>query len=759
MNKWYANRRPRRTYRLIVRSYLGVVIVTLLFNAASALLSSQSMERQIITANGHALRQFQTLMDTRLNEIEVFADRLAYHPDIKRLATQQWSRKTPEHYYLLAQICNNVMSTYNQSALIGRCYVWFIRDAYLLTGAGRYDAESFYQTQVVPLGIRLPFTAWRTLNEQMVTRGYLAVETENGPPQLLYLRNVITSAGWMQRAVVGILLDGSTILSDIAASAWFESSGVGILDDTGACLIASDDAVALRAVQLSGAYSAEGQRMSLAGEDCYVLSVPSRISGWRFVSITPMNALMDPRNRMLRLSAWLLLGGLALAAALAVVLARRQYAPLRRVVDALGGEHVSGGEYHFVECAIADIRQEKDVLQRMLDGAVNSLRDSGLIQLLLDQTLAPEDARKLMEECGIDFPHAGFLVLVCHVAREEGAEDDGEAPVSLRDMLLTVLRERESAHYLFKLRGRVVGIVNAPLCEERPRQLERAGRGVMAMLSEKLNLTFVMGISRQMNGLSALPEAYRQALETDGYLGFLGNGGVSVYEASPDADMALSVWTDGDERRLSNLLAAGEYAQACRVFEEIGDKLLYTRDASLPMLRFRMFKLLDTLLRVMNECMPGAQQRMLARIQPTGRWLECESLTEMRRRLSDLMCQAVDMLQQHADAGEEAPWIERAKAIIRDQYASPNLSVQSLAEQLGISQTTLARGFKRSLHCNALDYLHQYRLRVAKKLMREETWGIQQISERTGFQNSVTFIRVFKKYEGITPGAFRKTAL
>ncbi|GIQ67027.1 hypothetical protein PACILC2_55950 [Paenibacillus cisolokensis] len=53
------------------------------------------------------------------------------------------------------------------------------------------------------------------------------------------------------------------------------------------------------------------------------------------------------------------------------------------------------------------------------------------------------------------------------------------------------------------------------------------------------------------------------------------------------------------------------------------------------------------------------------------------------------------------------------------------------------------------------DYLAQVRIERSKQLMKESKHTISQIARSVGYANDVGFIRVFKKYEGITPGKYR----
>ena len=57
------------------------------------------------------------------------------------------------------------------------------------------------------------------------------------------------------------------------------------------------------------------------------------------------------------------------------------------------------------------------------------------------------------------------------------------------------------------------------------------------------------------------------------------------------------------------------------------------------------------------------------------------------------------------------------------------------------------------------NYINKYRVEKAKELLRNPDLVIETIAAMTGFNNSNSFIRVFKKYELKTPGQYRHMIL
>lgn len=96
---------------------------------------------------------------------------------------------------------------------------------------------------------------------------------------------------------------------------------------------------------------------------------------------------------------------------------------------------------------------------------------------------------------------------------------------------------------------------------------------------------------------------------------------------------------------------------------------------------------------------------------------------------------------------------------IHRNHTDPMLCVASISEHFDINPSYLSRLFKEKRNEKLIDCIHKTRLRHAKQLLSETHETIEAIATTVGYQNSQTFARAFKRYEGVTPGAFRTTPI
>jgi YesN/AraC family two-component response regulator len=86
------------------------------------------------------------------------------------------------------------------------------------------------------------------------------------------------------------------------------------------------------------------------------------------------------------------------------------------------------------------------------------------------------------------------------------------------------------------------------------------------------------------------------------------------------------------------------------------------------------------------------------------------------------------------------------------------ISLESCAEEVGISYAHLSRIFKKETAFSFSEYLNRFRVSKAKMLLAERKLAIKQIVEEAGFTNYNYFFRVFKDIEGITPVEYTDSA-
>lgn len=160
--------------------------------------------------------------------------------------------------------------------------------------------------------------------------------------------------------------------------------------------------------------------------------------------------------------------------------------------------------------------------------------------------------------------------------------------------------------------------------------------------------------------------------------------------------------------------------------------------------------------RVINTPFPDDfHNHMIAATTCSG--LEYYRYMEMNSHLSSIFA----IMMKYASLPENRSgnsYVEKAVSFIENSYSSSSLSIQEIADSIGITTTYLYRLFMKEFHVPPNQYLTNRRIRQACKLWQHDTsLPVHIIATSVGYADPFYFSKVFKKITGISPSDYIKT--
>ncbi len=93
------------------------------------------------------------------------------------------------------------------------------------------------------------------------------------------------------------------------------------------------------------------------------------------------------------------------------------------------------------------------------------------------------------------------------------------------------------------------------------------------------------------------------------------------------------------------------------------------------------------------------------------------------------------------------------------QYMNLNyqkgISVNDVADYIGIERTYFFRLFKKQMGMSPQDYLINLKMEKTKVLLKDSKKSIKEIAYSVGYTNYVSFVKIFKEKTGVSPSEFR----
>ena len=98
-------------------------------------------------------------------------------------------------------------------------------------------------------------------------------------------------------------------------------------------------------------------------------------------------------------------------------------------------------------------------------------------------------------------------------------------------------------------------------------------------------------------------------------------------------------------------------------------------------------------------------------------------------------------------------YVDNALRYIHNHYA--NAKVSDIASYIGITRSYLTHIFKQKMDISPQEYLLSYRLEQGSRLLRTTGMSIQEVAEEIGYENPLTFSKMFKNAYGVSPKNYR----
>jgi AraC-like DNA-binding protein len=99
--------------------------------------------------------------------------------------------------------------------------------------------------------------------------------------------------------------------------------------------------------------------------------------------------------------------------------------------------------------------------------------------------------------------------------------------------------------------------------------------------------------------------------------------------------------------------------------------------------------------------------------------------------------------------------IKKAKEIIITNMTNPP-SLVELSEEIDLSLKKLKEGFKKIYGKPVYQFLIEHKMELAKKLLSENNFNVNEVSLKLGYSTASHFITAFKNKYGLTPRNFKK---
>ncbi|MCU6710595.1 AraC family transcriptional regulator [Paenibacillus sp. J5C_2022] len=472
---------------------------------------------------------------------------------------------------------------------------------------------------------------------------------------------------------------------------------------------------------------------------------------------------------------WIALGFALIVSGIVWILyvTKRNYRPIQLIAERIAGSvpkpeatmpQTMTDEIQFISATIENLLDESSLLQER-DRKNLVYRKRHLFLTLMDEAASQRrmDWKQELLHAGITIPVASARVAIIEIDRySDFVKQYNRDYHLLKDVLSSVTLEIfEDRPYTIwtewtsKNQLALLFLYDDP--ERGAEETEYYCEKLRAWVSDNLDFTVTIGIGKSVEGIAWTYESFRSAMHTVAFKSSLGDNRILMPEDTSSKPKGEVFRQLQSIRSFCQAFRAGDSAWEMYIDDLHGSlkEQLYAREDLFNLMNV----LVDHLQKEMNE-LPDE----LRAVWEEDVYIELKEVLRCQETLGPMFGQIRSILRRtHARMAEQRDnksshqLVQNMKAYIDAHYDNEDLSLTHLGDVFGLSAKYLGRLFREDSGVKFVEYVTEVRIEEAKRLLLESDEPVQHIAARVGYSQALTFIRVFKKQTGLTPGQFRKT--
>ncbi|WCF06393.1 AraC family transcriptional regulator [Paenibacillus thiaminolyticus] len=754
--------------------YLLFLLLTLIAGWIAYQETIDVLEREVLERNGKALHQAQTLLETRIAEVESIVQQVADHPKVRGFQVVKKPFAGTNTYKVMST--QKALDDYSISNRFLKDYFVVFRNSSLVISPHRVEAlDEFYEDV---LRYRdWDMTEWREQTlETYHSKDFIGLHTvkygttEEG--MITYIRS-LGYPGYYQGAVVALIphAEVAKLLSgiNVQAGGW-----VRVLDKHGQLIGQAGDEAG------SGQRGGESElaallerpnthyRTELNGRDMLVSRMISSKTGWTYIAAQPADEVLESVHAMKRTTFTLVGLSLVVIVLLALWLSRRNSRPLEGLYSyvhtnakpGLGQRSRKSDIFAYLRDAFTELLETTKTLDQKLSERQEYARMAVFDRWLRGGYATDQQLESSLTHAGLQRSATMYAVAVLHLGWHG---DDWSAPV-LDEMVLKMLVVKEEASGL----------------ERVPFDLHEAGQDQVALLfygteaeaeggaaarfaalieqtlrelNERLKSAHILPmytIGGIVSDRMDVPRSLEQAQQLYGMSD--GSQDLIWWNEEEHADAGMYRFNAEMENRLTHAVRGGDEEEVARLCQTVWQDNWEKRPLTCPMERWLLMdmyaaamKLAQSLDLTLQTDSATFQQKVIKK------GAELHKLFPLVRNEFVQLSRTVHERKR----SRNATLLEDMMSCIREGYVDSSLSLTVISDRLQVSEAYVSAFFKEQTGRNFSDYVEELRLEHAKQLMLEGD-ALTSIAERVGYNSLNSFSRAFKRAHGMSATEYRK---
>ena len=482
---------------------------------------------------------------------------------------------------------------------------------------------------------------------------------------------------------------------------------------------------------------------------------------WKYVYLTPKNHLYEGAGVLKIKTAGIYLFLLLTGMILALVISKKMYRPVDDIVSSFGKytpEKQSLGEkpqdeFAYIQERVTQINETNIKLKETIKNNQETLKTKFLRELMHGILSRKQIKEQIYRYHLTQFEKSSTVVILQYRMDQEIEKNvSTEGFFVIKKQIFSWIEKYLKAKVqveMFEFDYKRSILI---LPERDTAKITRELNELLLKIEETFEVNMIAAVGNSVDSLYQANESFRSAVNLLEYQFVWGNHLILTDDDLKEFKNEIYYYPLDMERTLIEHVLKGRKEEVTQILERILEENLTSRNLAPDALSQFIFAIVATSNRIMHQMITVDKQILEQREINYIELKMSENKEQLKQKIVELFVNLVDHCVQETEKREDT-MIDEMISFIHEHYDT-DLSLTDIAEQFNLSSGYVGILFKKSTGENFKDYLNIYKVQKAKEILETEDIKIKDLAQRVGCNTTNTFIRMFKKYVGISPGQY-----
>lgn len=727
----------KSTWLVWLRSFFFIITIVMAFLLVFFFFVKSSIEKDAMKQNYSESNFLRKVVDEKLTAIPILAADITYKPEARKPLKEY--DKSVFHSTEIYTLVNQLKSYWTFNNVIKDVFIYYPNQNHIVGRLGSHNTRSYYYL------LNTSFEGYdKWVKEALDTDEANYYFYDDGTQkELMYSRSMNLSLS--EKDYYKVIL----IISESALQETLKQSNSGNPQQVAAILTEDNKTYTFSGepslIQLSKEIPIGKESLNIRIDDCFVTFQESDINKLRYFMVKNKSDVLKISTQITHVLIMCVISSLGASLLVAFYLSIKNSEPVQQLLLKVQGfpEEKVNNPYVYINNKIDALLSYNVMALEQMDKQQKLMNASFVSTIIKVDNQDEMTLNALSAMYGINLENMFFCVIVLvfsddkfkqkYVSMEDKFYDEIESCFGDSNMFFGGMVSEEYVYLL-----------NYDLMNKSEGKLPETFISKLLDLVNENDIACKIAVGGVYNNAKSINASYSEAL----YMLDHFPNPISYYKPS------LHKCNEEDGGRLyddfERCLASKEYEKALDLLERLF--ACYIPGVQPFVMKYRRYAIINQVYDAVLRETKDKEQGFVMKQECEELLFSNQSQWKVMQRIAFVLERLNHMTVQNPEY--DGSIASLAKQIMDSTFANPMLGLASISDQLGVSGSYISRIFKKRYNIGIAEYISRVRIEHAKEKIISGNMNIKAIALSVGFSSDVSFIRVFKKYENITPGKY-----